>query len=162
MKVTPKFYHSDDLQVSYLHIPKCGCSSIQHMIRAKETRCSEFPEYESFTILRNPKDRILSGYHELRKRGLFKGTFLEMMQEIKRGGFFNTHIVPQKDYWKEVDRVFIFPRGFGEVAEWLGIREEHRNQRQDNHGEWCEDSEKIFQEVYAEEIEWYKMVTNGN
>ena len=81
------FYNSESHKLSYLLIPKCGSTSIQKALGSSEQNKSYFPKYESFTVVRNPLDRFYSGYHELTKRDLFKGTPQELLDKIVKKDF---------------------------------------------------------------------------
>lgn len=123
-----KYYNSHKQQVSYLLIPKCGSTSIQHMLDSEESTATQKPLYTSFTVLRFPKERFISGYWELRKRNRFLGTPDELLEEINTIGFFDPHIKPQSEYFEPVDKVFIGLYAFLNLRQWLGSEYQHMNQ----------------------------------
>lgn len=92
------FYNSETHKLSYLPIPKCASTSIQKAIGSSEQNKTHLPKYPSFTVVRNPLDRFYSGYHELIKRELFKGTPQQLLDKISKEGFFDPHIIPQMHY----------------------------------------------------------------
>lgn len=59
-----------------------------------------------FSVVRDPIDRAVSAYLELRRRGAsgkphplgFEGSFDEFIRSIQRGGFWNGHLKPQADF----------------------------------------------------------------
>ena len=76
------YLSNQKLELSYLQIPKCGVTSIRECMRLFIS--TKEPMYKTFTVIRNPKDRVLSAYHETLRRGTFRGSFLSFLQKIDR------------------------------------------------------------------------------
>jgi hypothetical protein len=94
----PRYFNSrDGRELSYLEIPKSGCSSIKAHLSA-EPLPNTLPEREFdtvFTVIRNPWHRYISGWGQLVRGGLFSGTPEELLEKINTEGFFDRHIAPQ-------------------------------------------------------------------
>lgn len=116
------FYNSHKHKLSYLLIPKCGSTSIQQALESSEKEKTEKPEYKSFTVVRPPLDRFYSGYNELIKREIFKGTPQQLLFRIEKEGFFDAHIKPQTHYLKPVDQLYSF-----DTVHELGLNLKHEN-----------------------------------
>lgn len=145
-------YHTH--KVSQLIIPKTGYTTITNTLGLDRDR-EEFARYESFCVIRNPKDRILSAYHEALRRGTFKGSLLECMQKIKETGYMDNHLFPATYYYTPVDHVFVFP-DFQSVSRWLQVEiTTHDNKTETKIDQWTDESYDLFEEIYQEEIEWY-------
>ena len=65
-----RFYVNEDKKVAYLDIPKCASSSFRESLEFSDKILSqsELEQYDSISIIRNPIDRLISGFLEIRKR----------------------------------------------------------------------------------------------
>ncbi len=100
------FYNSEKHKLSYLLIPKNGSTSIQKALESSEKRKTVKPKYSSFAVIRNPLERFYSGYKELIKRRIFKGTPQELLDKIEDEGFFDPHIQLQTYFLVQVDNLY--------------------------------------------------------
>lgn len=98
----PNYYNSHSLEMTYMEIPKCGCSSIKAHIKFKPRMQSGFNEayYCVFTVLRDPVERFISGYMEMvrQKRHHSCRNLTEFLDYIDKYGFYDRHISPQSGY----------------------------------------------------------------
>lgn len=155
--MTTPYYNNHTHQITFLFVPKTGCTTITNVLKESESTRSNECMYKSFAILRDPKDRILSGYHEALRRGTHQGSLLDLMKRVKQEGFFETHIVPQTHYFYPVDRIFIFP-DFKSVSQWIGVDLPHLNRTEKKQDEWTPESSALFTELYAEDIDFWQAI----
>ena len=92
--IHPKYYNSRDFEMTYLEIPKSGCSSIKAHVNPSPTD-ENVPKYQVFTVVRDPIDRFISGYMELKRQKKTDLGFSEFILHVESDGFFDRHIVPQ-------------------------------------------------------------------
>lgn len=144
-----------DQEVSFNQIPKCGTSTIRNSLGENYNQ-TNYAEFRSFTMIRNPKDRILSAYHETLRRGKHRGSLLDLMIYIKKHGHRDNHTEPIVNYLDDVDKVFIFPDYKG-LSKWVGFKiEGHENKTETNKDDWNKQSLEILNELYQKDIELFE------
>ena len=103
-------------------------------------------------VLRNPTERILSGWQECLRRGTTDAkTFDDFVLQIKDQGFFDEHIEPMYKYWTEVDEVINF--------EDLGKRFENGevlNKSEEYSKVMLNTTKMLLSENYKQDYELYK------
>lgn len=106
------FFNKEN-DILYVNIPKCASTSIRKTISVKWInwiKDSEYKEKYSFTVIREPIKRIVSGFFESKKRGHtdcrqnqnYKyfhiknniDSFIQFLEDIQTI-FFDAHITPQ-------------------------------------------------------------------
>lgn len=150
------YLSSQKLKVSYLQIPKCGVTSIRECMNLNLSTPN--PIYNTFTVIRNPKDRILSAYHQALRRGTFNGSFLECLQKIDYSGtFLDNHLEPICNYYKKVDKLFHFGNHFEEICNHYGFDIDFKimNKTENYTDDYTYDSLSLFKKIYKDDIEFY-------
>ena len=122
-------YAHDRLKLLYVPIPKCSSTSIRYHILKREYKTINYyqansdiiKDYKSFTVIRNPINRIKSSYIEVlrsatpeikskkfynMKEGIPR--YIEFLNELERG-FFDCHVESQSYYLDnmELDHILI-------------------------------------------------------
>jgi len=121
-----RYWNSQQYQVSFLGIPKTGSSTVRKILGIDtESEWSLQPEYSQvFTVLREPTERIKSGYQECkRRRTLRPGTtcFGSFVKSIEQCDFFDEHIRPMSYYFNDqVSHVFALDN-LSTLWSWLNI-----------------------------------------
>jgi len=151
-----KYYNNPEYKVSYLPIPKNGMSSIQRALKSREVDHSDKPTYATFCILRDPVDRFYSAYHELCKRGIFKGKIIDLLHKIKKDGLFDPHIFPQSYYFRQCDKNFTFPTAFTEIENWIGLKVPHLNKRDRENDVLDPKTTSMIKKMYEKDLKLYE------
>lgn len=88
-------------QVCFSNHALCGWEKPRE---ATYLKCTDFSPYHplgvdpkpfTFSMVRDPISRFLSGFYELTKHQSFKGSVTELLAKIANDGFFNIHLRPQ-------------------------------------------------------------------
>lgn len=177
----PLYNLSSDKQLLFLHIPKTAGTSIIHWLdtnisqgwRGNSGRHNSFEtldvvstkKYTSFTVVRNPWDRIVSNYVFLSPRfGKFLGSFNEFVYKLKDPYFSigePRFFRPQTEWITlPIDHILKFENlrnDFKIVQDYVGKYEplqvlnttDHINYRHF----FNDETKKVIQEVYASDIE---------
>lgn len=147
------FYNCDELNISYLPIPKCGSTTVQKILNSSETNRTEKPKYHPITFVRNPFSRFVSGYNEVVKRGLYKKSPDNMLIDIYCKEFHDPHVMPQYHY---IGNKNITMMRFEDMQKYFfiyfGIEVPNLNKGESKNIKVDID---LFCEVYEKEINWY-------
>lgn len=100
---------SKKYDIDFMGVPKCGvttiCNSLEIDMDKDWVYFKDWKARRVFTVIRNPYERILSGWRECLRRGTTKATtFSHFVSQIDNEGFFDNHIEPITHY------VQYFPR----------------------------------------------------
>lgn len=159
-----RYWNSDKYKVSFLGIPKCGSTSVRKLIEAHpEKDWSLIPDYKTFTVLRNPATRLISGYHELQRNGYFQSrniqSFKQFLDHIEEYGYFNEHIYPMVNYYREVEEVFIMEQEFiYKICQFIGREWEYIHENKSEQTIHDYDVSRI-NEMYKEDFKLYDSAT---
>lgn len=99
--IHPKYYNTDLCEMTYLEMPKSGCSSIiRWMGWNPRPNADAVPLKPVFTVIRDPVDRFVSGFMQLKRMEHAKGaeTIDDFVQVLERFGWYDRHIVPQSEF----------------------------------------------------------------
>lgn len=155
-----RYWNAPSLNLSYLGMPKAGSSSVRAAIGAHPENdwTLEPTEKTTFTVLRHPVARTVSAYVETLRRKTHWGTFSEFLRRLQDVGWFDEHTIPQADYFRPVDRVFILEAG--DVWDWIGVDREPR----ENRTTWRDGKKpvptseeiRIIRKLYSHDFELYR------
>ena len=168
-----RYFISDKFNIALLNIPKCGMTSLCKALEinmqldwvplgglhAWDFKNETGPHHKDrligkkkIAVLRNPTERILSGWQECLRRGTSKAkTFCEFVLQIKDQGFFDEHIEPMCEYWAEVDQAINF-KDIGkrfENVETLNKSEEYSKAMTNT-------TQMLLYQIYKQDYELYK------
>lgn len=114
----PRYWNSDRHELSFLGIPKTGSSTVRAAMGVNvnvDFTHTPLPGFTTFTVLRDPWDRIPSAFHECRRRRTLRPDYPEtvegFLQSIADHGFFDEHAAPMSDHFQEVDHVLLLDNG---------------------------------------------------
>jgi len=196
-----RIWYSKKYKVNFLGIPKCGVTTVCKALEIDIDRDwipirriliegipgnigAQFSHYEynvtndfkTFTILRHPVARLLSGWQECIRRGTygpqvikvpFEKSFEPFVNEILDRGFFDEHIEPMSKYFipELVDKVFILEKhkdgrsGMLNFCRWQSI--DHLMVIPQNQSEPYDKTVSLktlhkIEELYKEDFELYR------
>jgi hypothetical protein len=185
----------DDLKCIFIHIPKCAgvsiCKALFDNLAGGHTTVrdyqiifspKEFREYFTFTIVRNPWDRLVSAFYFLKYGGFDKADkrwSRNHLQTYENFNEFVCHWVNEKNIWRfhhfrpqlhyirtNTDKLPLDFVGFYEnlhndfhfISRKLGVNasliKTNSSQRPDYKEIYDEASKKIVADVYASDIEF--------
>ena len=157
--VTPYYAISEDGHQAYLEIPKSGCSSIKDHIGHKGD-LSPFPiDGNTFTVLREPIGRVLSGFRQLKRMGKINkdATIDDCIETIYDRGFFDRHIVPQcvfiEQHFQNFDNLIIYDWGY-----MRGVEVRHNESMPWEKEKPTPQNIIALRELYKEDIKLWKQI----
>lgn len=158
-----RYWNSEEHKISFLGIPKTGSTSIRTALGIDvEKDWTVQPKYATFTVLRNPIDRIKSGYMECKRRGTVKldVSFSDFLKSLG-SGFFDNHTDPQAFYFRPVDRVWLF-EDLDSLFSFFGVERKHENKSKPYEiNETLEDLAIIYN-LYGRDFILYEYYKGGN
>lgn len=115
--MTVRYWFSHAYKLNFLGIPKTGSTSIRKALQIHPENDWHKPplryDYPTFTVLRDPLSRVISGYKEAKRRGTLHtmADFTYCLDKIKSEGFFDEHLEPMHSYFIPCDNVLIYEKG---------------------------------------------------
>lgn len=124
-----RYWNSHQYKVSFLGIPKTGSSTVRATLGINPERdWSLKPRYKkTFTVIREPVERLASAFQEVLRRGTFRQgyerKFSAFIFSLRDHGFYDEHAAPMSLYFQPVERVFLL-ENLTDVWQWLSIEKE--------------------------------------
>ncbi len=187
-------FYNDVKKIMFINIPKNASSSLRDGLSTSVNgRLSELDDFENYTIvssIRNPLDRIVSQYNEVKKRApkevrelnffnMKEGSrekFVEFLQEIKRGCF-DVHVIKQSDCLCgengdifDIDYLILFDElenDFNKIKENLGLDVNLPHKKPGGPSPYLEmvnsdeEIKRLVLEIYSKDWEIYNTIKNG-
>lgn len=154
-----RIFHNNERKISFLEIPKTGCTSIFSVLEATEISSEKKEGFFLFTLFRDVPARIRSGYYELLRQRAFQGSFSAFLEKIQKEGFFNRHIRPISYYIKGAEEAAVFfiedPGTEEALSEALGkeIKIPVLNNTKIEKIKLTEDHLSLIEEIYKEDFQ---------
>lgn len=180
-----RYFISDKFNIALLNIPKCGMTSLCKALEinmqldwvplgglhAWDFKSETGPHHKDrlidkkkIAVLRNPTERILSGWQECLRRGTTKAkTFCEFVLQIKDQGFFDEHIEPMYKYFPDFTRKYVDLTALDQAINFENIGKhfagiEALNKSEEYSKAMTNTTQMLLYQIYKQDYELYKMV----